>query len=919
MLPYYDVASDGNVTYEINLSVDPFFTDDVTYLEVPPVTISVTNADNDVPGFTVSKTTATTSEIGGATGSSSFTVVLNTAPTGTVTIPVQSLDVTEGKVVAGSSASCGSAQASVILTFSTSSWSSAQTVTVCGQQDLVDDGNVIYTVQVGAPTGAAEYATLLAKTLSVTNSDDDTAGITVTAGTTPLVTTENGGTATFTVRLNTMPETDVVVPVTSGNVAEGVLSSGTQNVVETVNLTFTSSNWNTAQTVTVTGQDEVSTQVPGDNVTYNVTVGPPTGDPVYASSVGAQTVPITNLDNDIPTFVLSPPPGSLLTVSETGVTTKTFSVRINKQPTASVDIPVSASDVSEALVQGGSSPSIPQQTIHLTFTQLDWQTPQTVTVVGQFDGTVDGAQNSILRVGGPTSADLAFDALPASSLTVTTVDTDSAGFTVSATTISHTEGGTPTSFTVVLNKRPMADVTLPVVSGNSAEGVISTSAGGPFTATLGLTFTNADALTPQTVYVKGPTDDVDDGDRTYTITVGPTTSTDTRWQLASKTVSAINRDVDVAALVVNPVSGLVTGEGGGTATFTVRLASKPMQTVTVPVSVPAVSSGEVRVSSGAGAPATSTTLYFTADNWNTTQQVTVTGQDDAALDGTRPYNISVGTTTSGDTKYNGLSRLVSGQNGDNEVGHSEGTALAPVNLDGALPYAGQVDPGSVTTAYSDYSLARPAGNVTITVTGATAGVTLTVDDDGDFTSGTLCTATIAAFANGACTATVASAGRIYIRVATTGGNGAGYTLDVVTQTTYSSVDVPRSITDLATTYSSLAVSGGPTSLWKVTVKLSITHGYDGDLDIYVIAPDGTQVQLSTDNGGSGDNYSNTIFDDAAATSITLGTPPFTGTYRPEGLLSALNGRNANGTWQLRVYDDAGGNMGSRTSWSVTVQ
>ncbi|HEX9306650.1 MAG TPA: hypothetical protein VF894_04110, partial [Anaeromyxobacter sp.] len=249
MLPYNDVASDGNVTYEINLSVDPFFTDDVTYLEVPPVTISVTNADNDVPGFTVSKTTATTSEIGGATGSSSFTVVLNTAPTGTVTIPVQSLDVTEGKVVAGSSASCGSAQASVILTFSTSSWSSAQTVTVCGQQDLVDDGNVSYTVQAGAPTGAAEYATLLAKTLSVTNSDDDTAGITVTAGTTPLVTTENGGTATFTVRLNTMPETDVVVPVTSGNVAEGVLSSGTQNVVETVNLTFTSSNWNTAQTV----------------------------------------------------------------------------------------------------------------------------------------------------------------------------------------------------------------------------------------------------------------------------------------------------------------------------------------------------------------------------------------------------------------------------------------------------------------------------------------------------------------------------------------------------------------------------------------------------------------------------------------------------------------------------------------------
>lgn len=917
-LPYNDTVSDGDITYTIELSVDPSLTSDPSYLDVPMVTVAVTNADNDIPGFTVSKTTASTAESGGTTGSDSFTVVLNTAPSGTVTIPVQSLDVTEGKVVAGSSASCGSAQASVSLTFSPSNWSTAQTVAVCGQQDVVDDGNVTYTVRVGPPNGAVEYATLLAKTVSVTNSDDDTAGMTVTAGATPLITTENGATATFSVKLNTMPVADVVVPVRSGNVAEGVLSSGTQNVQETVNLTFTSSNWNTAQTVTVTGQDEVSTQVFGDNVTYDVTVGPPTGDPAYATSVGPQTVPVTNLDNDTPAFVLSPAPGSNLTVSETGVTTATFSVRINKQPTASVVIPVSASDTTEALVQGGSSPLTAQQTINLTFTQADWQTPQTVTVVGQADATVDGPQTSTLTVGKPTSADPAFDALLATSLTVTTVDTDAAGYTVSTTSISTNEG-TVTSFTVVLNKRPMLDVTVPVVSGNSAEGLLSTSSGGPFTGSISLTFTNADALTPQTVYVKGPTDDIDDGNKTYTVTVGPTSSTDTRWQLASKTVSATNWDVDTAALVVTPTSGLVTNEGGGTAAFTAKLASKPTQNVTVTVTVPAASTGEVRVSSGGGSPATSTTLSFTPENWSTTQQVTVTGQDDAALDGNRTYTISVGATSS-DAKYNGLSSSVTGQNDDDEAGHSEGTLLDPVNLDSALPYAGQVDPGSVTTAYSYYSLWRPAGTVVISLKDVTAGVTLTLDDHGDYASGTLCTKTIAAFAYGTCTINLPSAGWIYIRVSTTAAGGAGYTItDAPTQTTWTSTDVPKSIPVTGTIYSNLPISGGPASISKVTVKLSLTHSYDGDLSIYLIAPDGTQVTLSTNNGGSSNNYTNTVFDDAATTSITAGYAPFTGTYRPEGLLSALNGKNANGTWQLRVADGASLDSGSLTSWSITLE
>ena len=98
---------------------------------------------------------------------------------------------------------------------------------------------------------------------------------------------------------------------------------------------------------------------------------------------------------------------------------------------------------------------------------------------------------------------------------------------------------------------------------------------------------------------------------------------------------------------------------------------------------------------------------------------------------------------------------------------------------------------------------------------------------------------------------------------------------------------------------------------------SITHTFDADLDIYLVAPDGTIVELSTDNGGSGDNYTNTVISASGATSIVAGTAPFTNTYTPEGNLATLNGLNADGTWILRVCDDAAADTGTLDNWSIT--
>lgn len=136
--------------------------------------------------------------------------------------------------------------------------------------------------------------------------------------------------------------------------------------------------------------------------------------------------------------------------------------------------------------------------------------------------------------------------------------------------------------------------------------------------------------------------------------------------------------------------------------------------------------------------------------------------------------------------------------------------------------------------------------------------------------------------------------------------------------TYASTDVPKTIPDSATITSTINVPDNKT-IQKVVVTIgNITHTYDADLDIYLIAPDNTRVELSTDNGSSGDNYINTVFDDDATISITAGTAPFTGTFKPEGSLATLIGKNAQGNWKLEITDDAISDTGTLNSWSLTL-
>ena len=102
-----------------------------------------------------------------------------------------------------------------------------------------------------------------------------------------------------------------------------------------------------------------------------------------------------------------------------------------------------------------------------------------------------------------------------------------------------------------------------------------------------------------------------------------------------------------------------------------------------------------------------------------------------------------------------------------------------------------------------------------------------------------------------------------------------------------------------------------------SVCININHDWDEDLEIYLRAPDGTLVPLSIQNGFAGVNYTNTCFTSTAATQIFNGTPPYTGNFRPEGNLGAVNnGQNANGTWSLCIQDVAATDAGTLLNWSI---
>ena len=252
---------------------------------------------------------------------------------------------------------------------------------------------------------------------------------------------ETGTQDNLTIALGSQPTGNVVIDLTSEDTGEFTVSP--------TQVTFTTGNWNTTQTLTVTGvNDSIADGTQQVQLRSSINTGL-TADSTY-DALSNVSKPIVTFDDDTAGFTLAQSGGSTA-VAESG-STDSFTVVLNSQPTGDVVFSVTSSDTGEATV----SPSA------LTFTTGNWNSAQTVTVTGVNDSIDDGNVNSTttIAINTGSTADSTYDSVSSQTVTVTTADDDTAGFTVtqSGGSTSVTEAGSTDTFTVVLNTQPTGDV-----------------------------------------------------------------------------------------------------------------------------------------------------------------------------------------------------------------------------------------------------------------------------------------------------------------------------------------------------------------------------------------------------------------------------------------------------------------------------
>ena len=470
-----------------------------------PVTVTVT--DNDTAGVSVIPPANDDLNEG---GTSTYTLVLTSEPTGNVTI---------SPATSGDSGAVHVEPAS--LTFTTANWDTARTVTVTAMDDDIATGNQSVTVS-HSVSGYEGVSIVDAVTVTVT--DDDTAGVTVMPPASDDL--NEGGTLTYTLVLTSEPTDNVTITLTTSGDSSAVS-------VEPASLTFTTANWDTARTVTVTAMDD-------DIATGNqsVTVSHSVSGYEGVSIVDAVTVTVT--DNDTAGVTVTPPANDDL--SEGG--TLTYTLQLNTQPSGPVTISPTSSD----------SGAVSVEPARLTITSSDWETPRTVTVTAVDDDVNTGNQtitvsHSVSGYGAITVAD---------PVTVTVADDDTAPVTVTPE-VDDTDNpivpmvsiagpssamvneGDALTFTLILDQAAPTDLTVELTVTETGE-MVSEAHGGSRQVTV----TQGQNQAVFTVATEN--DETDETDSTVTVMVVADSATPATYGVgpAPEAVATVADDDDAA-------------------------------------------------------------------------------------------------------------------------------------------------------------------------------------------------------------------------------------------------------------------------------------------------------------------------------------------------------------------------------------
>lgn len=375
----------------------------------------------------------------------------------------------------------------------------------------------------------------------------------VTVSPARVTTSETGSAGTFSVALDTRPAADVLATVTSGDTTEGAVSSdGGLTSGETATLTFTPENWDIPQTITVTGLDD---EVVDGDVEYTVSLATSSDDALYGND-DAALVTVVNTDDDsaaltVENVDVDEGAGAVtVTVRLGNAVAEGFRVRASTREDSALGGRVDYEDVARNLDFAGEAGETQTFSVNITNDAVP-ESAETFTVL------LDNLRGTTIPVDVSGTG------------TVTITDDDTPGVSVSPVFLSLDEGGSGT-YTVVLDTRPLGDVTVSIAGDNA-----DVSAAPPT-----LVFTTSDWNKTQTVTVSAAHDN-DTADERATLThavsgYGSVASAD---------------DVEIEVKDDDPDVTLSFGSAGyevtegGSVSVEVTLSEAPGRRVTVPVAV----------------------------------------------------------------------------------------------------------------------------------------------------------------------------------------------------------------------------------------------------------------------------------------------------------------------------------------------
>ena len=586
----------------------------------------------------------------------SWTVVLDALPSAPVTVAIVKADGDEDLTLV-----------TTALTFTTDNWSTPQSVTVAAAEDVdVAPGNA--TFRHSALGGG--YSGVAIADMATVEKDNDEASATLTP---PELDVPEGGSATYTLVLDALPAAEVTITLDKADEGDRDLTAAPHV------LTFTTANWNMAQTVTVTAAEDDGDSTNGEAVFAHL---PSSTDAAFnfdtmTGGLIIDKITATELDNDMPGVTLS---ATELAVPEGGAAR--YTLTLGTRPSGDVTVAVAKDDGGDADLRAAPAA--------LTFTTGTWNVPQTVEVEADADGdTEDGSAVFSHAVTGG-----GYDDVEIEDVTATEADDDS-GVVVSATAVKAEENGSGGSWTLVLDALPSAEVTIAIRRADDGDPDLTATPAA-------LTFTTGDWNVPRTVTVRAATDDdALDGEAVFS---HQATSADNGFNgVRVAEVLVTETDSDDPGITVSPDE--VSVFEGRTSTWTVVLDTRPGAPVTVRVSRRPGSAGNLTTSPGS--------LVFTTDDWATPWTVTVTAREAADMvDGEAVFSYSAKSADAGYAGVAGADVTVT------EIDNDRAGVL--------LSRTGVTVPEGGENTWTAVLNRRPSGDVTLEVSWKSGDTDLTV-------------------------------------------------------------------------------------------------------------------------------------------------------------------------------------------------